>query len=117
MFRVQNLKNMDIVFQGKVVKAFSTQDYAVITDYIALSRLTNSGKVRYFTVATPAPVVEEKAENPAEKKVEEKKAEKKVEEPVEEKKVEAVKEEPEKEEPAEKKDTTKKTYKKKTSDK
>lgn len=50
MYKVQNLKNRDIKFQGKIIKPYEYQEYVTITDYITLSRLTNSGSARYFQV-------------------------------------------------------------------
>ena len=62
MYRVQNLKNRNIRFQDVTIKAYSFHDFAMITDYITLSKLTNSGKARYFAIPNPAPVVNKEKE-------------------------------------------------------
>ena len=89
MYSIQNLTNSTIKFQGVTIGAYMTVCVGQISDYITLSRLSNSGKIRYFN--TPAPKTESKpvAAAPV---VEEKKVETKVEKKVEEK-VEEVKEE------------------------
>ena len=90
MYRVQNLSNREIVFQGVKIKPYGFSDYAIITDYIALSRLSNANKIRYNQF------VPEKVEAPVEVPVVEEKVEviEPVAEPVEEPIVEPVAEEP-----------------------
>lgn len=50
MYRVYNLTNRCIKFQGKVIEAYSSEVFTQIVDIITLSRLTNSGKARYIVV-------------------------------------------------------------------
>lgn len=113
MYSIQNLTNSTIKFQGMTIGAYMTVSVGRIYDYVTLSRLSNSGKIRYFSVPTPKKT--EEVKKPVEQKVEpekktqeekpvvklptkefglfQKKAEQtKVEEPVEEKKEEIVEE-------------------------
>lgn len=62
MYRVQNLSNRSITFQGVTIPAHSFADFTVINpiDFIALSRFCNSGKARY-TRFEPKAVAEEVA--------------------------------------------------------
>ena len=73
MYRVQNLSNRDIVFQGVTIPPYGIADYAIITDFIALSRFCNANKIRYSTF-TPAkeeaPAVVEAAKPVADEKAE-----------------------------------------------
>lgn len=52
MYSIQNLTNTSIKFQGITIGAYGTATIPTITDYLTLSRLSNSGKVRYCTVKT-----------------------------------------------------------------
>lgn len=79
MYRVQNLSNRSITFQGVTIPAHGFADYGVINpyDFIALARFCNSGKARYtqFTpkdepVEAVQPVVEEVAPTKVEEPVE-----------------------------------------------
>ena len=54
MYAIQNLTNMAISFQGNIIKAYGTITVGTITDYVSLSRLSNCGKIRYYTVKTPS---------------------------------------------------------------
>ena len=56
MYKVQNLTNRPFKFQGKTIQAYGTEDYFQITDYIGLSRLSNSGKASYVAVPNPVKV-------------------------------------------------------------
>lgn len=62
MQNIQNLTNRPVEFQGVRIGAYSTASFATINDFVTLSRLLNSGKVRtYVTKSTPKqpePVVE-----------------------------------------------------------
>lgn len=53
MYSIQNLTNSAIKFQGITISAYGTATVNIITDYISLSRLSNSGKIRYCTVKAP----------------------------------------------------------------
>lgn len=69
MYSVQNLTKKPIAFQGVTIAAYGTATFPVLNDYIALSRLANSGKIRYCKIETVVPVtetvaVEEKVETP-----------------------------------------------------
>lgn len=57
MQNVQNLTNRRIDFQGVSIEPYGTASFARITDYVGLSRLLNSGKVRSY-VTKDKPVVE-----------------------------------------------------------
>lgn len=88
MYLVQSQTKVPVKFQGKIIKPYEFELYPQITDYIALSRLSNSGKVIYMTVPNPAPVVEKPVETvkkSVEKKeeVKEEKVIKVIDEPVE----------------------------------
>lgn len=56
MYKVQNITKRPIKFQGIEIAPYGTQLYPQITDYITLSRLTNSGKIFYASVPNPKPV-------------------------------------------------------------
>lgn len=62
MQNIQNLTNRPVEFQGVRIGAYSTASFATINDFVTLSRLLNSGKVRtYVTKSTtkqPEAVVE-----------------------------------------------------------
>ena len=69
MYSVQNLTKKPIAFQGVTIAAYGTATFPVLNDYIGLSRLANSGKIRYCKIETVVPVekkevVEEKVETP-----------------------------------------------------
>lgn len=54
MQNIQNLTNRPVEFQGVRIGAYSTASFATINDFVTLSRLLNSGKVRtYVTKSTP----------------------------------------------------------------
>lgn len=48
MQNIQNLTNRPIEFQGVRIGAYSTASFATINDFVTLSRLLNSGKVRTY---------------------------------------------------------------------
>lgn len=52
MYSIQNLTNASIKFQGITISAYGTATIPTITDYLTLSRLSNSGKIRYCTIKT-----------------------------------------------------------------
>lgn len=53
MQNIQNLTNRPIEFQGVRIGAYSTASFATVNDFVTLSRLLNSGKVRtYVTKST-----------------------------------------------------------------
>lgn len=56
MYKVQNITKRPIKFQGIEIAPYGTALYPQITDYITLSRLTNSGKIFYVSVPNPKPV-------------------------------------------------------------
>jgi hypothetical protein len=58
MYKVENITNRAIKFQGKIINPYTTETFAQITDIITLSRLTNSNKARYFSVPNKPTVVE-----------------------------------------------------------
>lgn len=68
MYKIDNLTNRDFRFQGVIIRAYSSEKFAQITDYISLSRLANSGKIRYYsipnTVEKAVEIVETKVEEP-----------------------------------------------------
>ena len=69
MYSVQNLTKKPIAFQGVTIAAYGTATFPVLNDYIGLSRLANSGKIRYCKIETVVPVekkevVKEKVETP-----------------------------------------------------
>lgn len=78
MFYVRNLTKTPITFQGILIPAYESADVEIISDYIGLSALLNSGKATYGrknkVISEPAPekkdavevVVEEKIEVPDE---------------------------------------------------
>ena len=83
MYKVQNLTNRPVKFQDKIIEAYGTETFPQFTDFISLSRLSNSGKIRYFAVPTPVEKpVEIKEEIKKEIKEEVKAEPVKVEEPV-----------------------------------
>lgn len=97
MYSIQNLTKTTLKFQGIAIGPYMTISVGSIQDYVTLSRLSNSGKIRYFTTPTPKAVVAEKTEISHETvlKVEPVKEEVKVEEtPVAEEAREEIKEEP-----------------------
>lgn len=54
MQNIQNLTNRPVEFQGVRIGAYSTASFATVNDFVTLSRLLNSGKVRtYVTKSTP----------------------------------------------------------------
>ena len=54
MQNIQNLTNRPVEFQGVRIGAYSTASFATVNDFVTLSRLLNSGKVRtYVTKPTP----------------------------------------------------------------
>jgi hypothetical protein len=71
MYNVQNLTNKSIVFQGRVINAYSSETFFSITDYMSLSRLTNAGKVKYVQIQNPIIKKENKTETITEKQVKE----------------------------------------------
>ena len=81
MYSIQNLTKTTLKFQGIAIGPYMTISVGSIQDYVTLSRLSNSGKIRYFTTPTPKAVVAEKTEVAAKKvlKVEPVKEEVKVE--------------------------------------
>lgn len=78
MFYVRNLTKIPISFQGILIPAYASADVEIISDYIGLSALLNSGKATYGrknkTVTEAAPekketvvvAVEQKEEAPVE---------------------------------------------------
>ena len=52
MYKIQNITRRPIKFQGVEITPYGTAFYAQITDYITLSRLTNSGKIFCVNVPT-----------------------------------------------------------------
>ena len=58
MIKVQNLTKKNLILQGITIPAYGSVDFDNVYDYVALSRLTNSGKVRYTSVAKKATVQE-----------------------------------------------------------
>lgn len=68
MLVVQNLTNRQLRFQGKTIEPYGTAEYAVLKDFIDLTRLFNAGKITYRkvkVVATPKEeVVKTKVEEP-----------------------------------------------------
>lgn len=74
MFNVCNLTKLPLKFQGKVIPPFGSAEFALITDFVTLSRYFNAGKVSYnqFT----------KVVNDVEKTVVEEPVVEKIEEPV-----------------------------------
>lgn len=80
MFSIQNMTNSTIKFQGITISAYMTVTVPYINDYVTLTRLSNSGKVRYFTTPEKKKVVSTPVETSVKTK------------PVEVKKVEEVKE-------------------------
>lgn len=68
MYSIQNLTNSTIKFQGMIIGAYMTVSVGRIYDYVTLSRLSNSGKIRYFSVPTPKKT--EEVKKPVEQKVE-----------------------------------------------
>lgn len=100
MIKVQNLTKKNLILQGIIIPAYSSVDFDNVYDYVALSRLTNSGRVRYTSV-TKKPVIAAPVEVVKQEEVSEKEVAEPVEEVVEETVTEAepvVEEEP-KEEP------------------
>lgn len=53
MYSIQNLTNSTIKFQGITIGSYATVSVGMIYDYVTLSRLSNSGKIRYSSVAAP----------------------------------------------------------------
>lgn len=53
MYSIQNLTNSTIKFQGITIGSYATVSVSMIYDYVTLSRLSNSGKIRYSNIATP----------------------------------------------------------------
>ena len=53
MYSIQNLTNSTIKFQGITIGSYATVSVGMIYDYVTLSRLSNSGKIRYSNIATP----------------------------------------------------------------
>lgn len=68
MYSIQNLTNSTIKFQGMTIGAYMTVSVGRIYDYVTLSRLSNSGKIRYFSV--PASKKTEEIKKPVDPKVE-----------------------------------------------
>ena len=62
MYSIQNLTKTTLKFQGIAIGPYMTISVGSIQDYVTLSRLSNSGKIRYFTTPTPKAVVAEKTE-------------------------------------------------------
>ena len=53
MYSIQNLTNSTIKFQGITIGSYATVSVGMIYDYVTLSRLSNSGKIRYSNIAAP----------------------------------------------------------------
>lgn len=53
MYSIQNLTNSTIKFQGITIGSYATVSVGMIYDYVTLSRLSNSGKIRYSSIAAP----------------------------------------------------------------
>ena len=53
MYSIQNLTNSTIKFQGITIGSYATVSVSMIYDYVTLSRLSNSGKIRYSNIAAP----------------------------------------------------------------
>lgn len=53
MYSIQNLTNSTIKFQGITIGSYATVSVNMVYDYVTLSRLSNSGKIRYSNIATP----------------------------------------------------------------
>lgn len=53
MYCIQNLTNSTIKFQGITIGSYATVSVGMIYDYVTLSRLSNSGKIRYSSIAAP----------------------------------------------------------------
>lgn len=53
MYSIQNLTNSTIKFQGITIGSYATVSVSMIYDYVTLSRLSNSGKIRYSNIASP----------------------------------------------------------------
>lgn len=62
MYSIQNLTKTTLKFQGIAIGPYMTISVGSIQDYVTLSRLSNAGKIRYFTTPTPKAVVTEKTE-------------------------------------------------------
>ena len=62
MYSIQNLTKTTLKFQGIAIGPYMTISVGSIQDYVTLSRLSNAGKIRYFTTPTPKAVVAEKTE-------------------------------------------------------
>lgn len=57
MYKIQNLTNRPLQFQGVTISAYGTASFTQLNDYVKLSQYLNSGKVRSYTVKdTPLPV-------------------------------------------------------------
>jgi hypothetical protein len=74
MFYVRNLTKTPITFQGILIPAYASADVEIISDYIGLSKLLNSGKATYGrknkVVAEPAPEKKDSVEVAVEEKIE-----------------------------------------------
>lgn len=62
MYSIQNLTKTTLKFQGIAIGPYMTISVGSIQDYVTLSRLSNAGKIRYFTTPTPKAVVIEKTD-------------------------------------------------------
>lgn len=59
MYKIQNLTNRPLQFQGVTISAYGTASFTQLNDYVKLSQYLNSGKVRSYTVKdTPLPVAQ-----------------------------------------------------------
>ena len=76
MYSIQNLTNSTIKFQGITIGSYATVSVGMIYDYVTLSRLSNSGKIRYSNIA--APKKQETVTKTVETKVEPKKEQEEV---------------------------------------
>lgn len=76
MYCIQNLTNSTIKFQGITIGSYATVSVGMIYDYVTLSRLSNSGKIRYSSIA--APKKQETTTKTVETKVEPKKEQEEV---------------------------------------